>query len=72
MPTQGTLNPPYDLKSQPEGSPDTPYDHDKKTPQLLNYTSITCMKPYRGASLEELRLQDYEQGRKTGNGGATV
>jgi nuclear pore complex protein Nup98-Nup96 len=72
MPTQGTLNPPYDLKPQPEGSPDTPYDHDKKTPQLLNYTSITCMKPYRGASLEELRLQDYEQGRKTGNGGANA
>ncbi|UZJ56093.1 hypothetical protein CBS101457_005413 [Exobasidium rhododendri] len=72
MPTQGTTNPPYDLKPQPEGSPDTPYDEIKKMPQLLLYTSISCMKPYRGASLEELRLQDYEQGRKSGNGGAGV
>ncbi|TCD63876.1 hypothetical protein EIP91_004816 [Steccherinum ochraceum] len=31
----------------------------------LHYQSITCMPAYRGSSFEELRLQDYAQGRKT-------
>ncbi|KAJ7506535.1 nucleoporin autopeptidase-domain-containing protein [Mycena galericulata] len=30
-----------------------------------NYQSISCMPAYRGTSFEELRLQDYAQGRKT-------
>ncbi|CAO1638569.1 unnamed protein product [Sympodiomycopsis kandeliae] len=36
----------------------------------MAYQSITVMPQYKGMSIEEIRLQDYEQGRKSGNGGA--
>ncbi|KAJ7739892.1 nucleoporin autopeptidase-domain-containing protein [Mycena metata] len=31
----------------------------------LSYQSISCIPAYRGTSFEEIRLQDYAQGRKT-------
>lgn len=31
---------------------------------MLYHQSITCMPQYRDYSIEELRLQDYQQGRK--------
>ncbi|CDO68452.1 hypothetical protein BN946_scf184760.g8 [Trametes cinnabarina] len=54
--TTGTANPPF-----------TPYtEKDNINPSLtLQYQSITAMPQYRSASFEELRWQDYQQGRKT-------
>lgn len=62
VPSTGTLNPPYQPTSIPEKDP-----HGHTTTQI--YKTITCMPAYQKASLEELRLQDYLQGRKTGQSG---
>lgn len=63
MPTQGTSNPPYqpfvNTEKDATGTGSTNYQ----------YASITCLPAYRAASIEELRLQDYQQGRKSGNAG---
>ncbi|KAL0950152.1 hypothetical protein HGRIS_010147 [Hohenbuehelia grisea] len=32
---------------------------------MLQYQAISCMPAYRGTSFEEIRVQDYAQGRKT-------
>ncbi|KAF9116939.1 hypothetical protein BGX27_008087 [Mortierella sp. AM989] len=50
----GTVNPAF-----------TPFvEKEPATGQNSHYQSITAMPQYRGYSFEELRLQDYEQGRK--------
>lgn len=57
---QGTANPPF-----------TPFvEKEPATGQNSHYQSITAMPAYRGFSFEELRLQDYQQGRKLGQGAA--
>jgi nuclear pore complex protein Nup98-Nup96 len=63
MPTAGTSNPPYQLfiNSEPDANGQNKHDY--------AYQCITMMPAYRQASLEELRLQDYQQGRKSGTGG---
>lgn len=53
----GTANPPFAVTTEKEGTNGT-----------SNYQSITCMTAYGGSSFEELRLQDYNQNRKTGSG----
>ncbi|KAH9948754.1 nucleoporin autopeptidase-domain-containing protein [Amylocystis lapponica] len=54
--TTGSSNPPYSAFSEKDtGTSST----------MLQYQSITCMPQYRGSSFEELRWQDYQQGRKT-------
>jgi nuclear pore complex protein Nup98-Nup96 len=54
--TAGSSNPPYAPFSE----------KDPATAGLTNnYQSISCMPAYRGTSFEEIRLQDYAQGRKT-------
>ncbi|KAI0677639.1 nucleoporin autopeptidase-domain-containing protein [Trametes maxima] len=54
--TTGTANPPFSAFNE----------KDNINPTLtLQYQSITAMPQYRSASFEELRLQDYQQGRKT-------
>ncbi|KAF9586183.1 hypothetical protein BGW38_008808 [Lunasporangiospora selenospora] len=51
----GTMNPPF-----------TPYiEKEQTTGQNSHYQSITAMPAYRNFSFEELRLQDYQQGRKS-------
>lgn len=66
MPTQGTSNPPYQAfvnnEKDANGTSSTNYQ----------YNTITCLPAYRAASVEELRLQDYQQGRKTGNAGPST
>lgn len=66
MPTQGTSNPPYqpfvNTEKDANGTSSTNYQ----------YNTITCLPAYRAASVEELRLQDYQQGRKTGNAGPST
>ncbi|KAJ7167699.1 nucleoporin autopeptidase-domain-containing protein, partial [Mycena filopes] len=54
--TSGSSNPPY-----------APYsEKDAASPTVTNsYQSISCIPAYRGTSFEEIRLQDYAQGRKT-------
>ncbi|TFK72053.1 hypothetical protein BDN72DRAFT_957646 [Pluteus cervinus] len=52
-PLNGTTNPPYGITTE----------RDQNT--NLQYQSITCMPAYSGYSFEELRLQDYIQGRRT-------
>ncbi|KAL1944102.1 hypothetical protein VTO73DRAFT_3287 [Trametes versicolor] len=54
--TTGTANPPF-----------SPYtEKDNINPSItLQYQSITAMPQYRSSTFEELRLQDYQQGRKT-------
>ncbi|KAK3812040.1 MAG: nuclear protein 96-domain-containing protein [Benniella sp.] len=50
----GTVNPPF-----------APFvEKEPATGQNSHYQSITAMPAYRGYSFEELRLQDYQQGRK--------
>ncbi|KAG0018263.1 hypothetical protein BGZ80_007386 [Entomortierella chlamydospora] len=50
----GTVNPPF-----------APFiEKEPATGQNSHYQSITAMPQYRGYSFEELRLQDYQQGRK--------
>ncbi|KAF7302186.1 Peptidase S59 domain-containing protein [Mycena indigotica] len=60
--TTGTSNPPF----QPFSEKDT------ATNSTSLYQSITCMPTYRGTSFEELRYQDYAQGRKTAGASATA
>ncbi|KAI0686785.1 nucleoporin autopeptidase-domain-containing protein [Cytidiella melzeri] len=55
--TTGTSNPQYTAFSEKDTAPNSNV--------TLQYQCITCMPPYRGCSLEELRYQDYQQGRKT-------
>lgn len=63
MPSQGTSNPPYQAfvnnEKDASGGGSTNYQ----------YNTITCMPAYRAASVEELRVQDYNQGRKSGTQG---
>ncbi|KAI0355398.1 hypothetical protein OH77DRAFT_1479956 [Trametes cingulata] len=52
------------------GTANTPFsaftEKDNINPSItLQYQSITAMPQYRSASFEELRWQDYQQGRKT-------
>ncbi|KAF6762038.1 nucleoporin autopeptidase-domain-containing protein [Ephemerocybe angulata] len=51
--TTGTANPPY-----------SPH-HEKDGNATAQYQAIVCMPAYAGYSFEELRVQDYAQGRKT-------
>lgn len=53
--TTGTASPPYSVYSE----------KDPASSATLHYQTITAMPAYRGTSLEELRIQDYQQGRKT-------
>ncbi|KAI0774746.1 nucleoporin autopeptidase-domain-containing protein [Trametes elegans] len=54
--TTGTANTPFNAYTE----------KDNVNPSItLQYQSITAMPQYRSASFEELRLQDYQQGRKT-------
>lgn len=55
--TTGSSNPPY--------NPFTEKDPATNSNITLQYQSISCMPAYRGCSLEEIRWQDYQQGRKT-------
>ncbi|KAF8978977.1 hypothetical protein BGZ46_005960 [Entomortierella lignicola] len=56
----GTVNPAF-----------TPFvEKEPATGQNSHYQSITAMPHYRGFSFEELRLQDYQQGRKFPGQGA--
>ncbi|ORY77281.1 nucleoporin autopeptidase-domain-containing protein [Protomyces lactucae-debilis] len=57
----GTANPPFAVTSEKEGT-GTGMNH---------FQSITCMPAYTNASFEELRVQDYAQGRRYGSGPAT-
>ncbi|KAE9404840.1 hypothetical protein BT96DRAFT_955485 [Gymnopus androsaceus JB14] len=50
----GSANPPYATTTEKEGNNTT-----------TTYQSISCMPAYAGTSFEELRVQDYAQGRKT-------
>ncbi|KAK0527244.1 hypothetical protein OC835_005044, partial [Tilletia horrida] len=65
MPTQGSSNPPY--------QPHVVSEKDSNnTSSNFSYQSITCLPAYRNVSVEELRVQDYQQGRKTGNAGPST
>ncbi|PWN44900.1 hypothetical protein IE81DRAFT_320871 [Ceraceosorus guamensis] len=66
MPTQGTLNPPYRETVISES------DNNNSKVGDYKYTAITMAPAYRAASFEELRLQDYQQGRKNGNSGPSI
>ncbi|KAK0461765.1 nucleoporin autopeptidase-domain-containing protein [Desarmillaria tabescens] len=57
--TTGTANPPWSATS----------DKDQNGTTMCNYQTISAMPAYRGTSLEELRCQDYAQGRKTASTG---
>lgn len=54
------------------GTSGTPFQtYQEKDPSSSStnlYQTITCMPAYRNYSVEELRLQDYQQGRKQGTG----
>ncbi|KAH7926776.1 hypothetical protein BV22DRAFT_1111472 [Leucogyrophana mollusca] len=54
--TTGTSNPAYSVFSEKDTA---------NANIVLQYQTITAMPAYRGTSLEELRFQDYQQGRKT-------
>ncbi|KAJ8517984.1 hypothetical protein ONZ45_g4906 [Pleurotus djamor] len=56
--TTGSSNPPYAAFTDKEQS-------NNGSSVTLHYQSISCMPAYRGTSFEELRFQDYAQGRKT-------
>ncbi|KAG6885473.1 hypothetical protein C0993_001338 [Termitomyces sp. T159_Od127] len=54
--TTGSSNPPYAVHTEKDpGSANV----------TLQYQSISCMPAYANTSVEEIRLQDYNQGRKT-------
>ncbi|KAK7696147.1 hypothetical protein QCA50_000798 [Cerrena zonata] len=57
--TTGTSNPIWGAFDEKDPSANT----------ILHYQSISCMPSYRGTSFEELRFQDYNQGRKTASTG---
>ncbi|GMK55427.1 hypothetical protein CspeluHIS016_0204830 [Cutaneotrichosporon spelunceum] len=59
IPQTGTAAPPY----QPTWQRDPPQSLGKENPANL-FHMITAMEPYRGGSFEELRMLDYQQGRK--------
>lgn len=63
--TTGTSNPVWQATVVTEKDP-----QNNQVPQA--YQSITAMPQYKAMSVEELRVQDYEQGRKSGNGGAST
>ncbi|EKG13362.1 Peptidase S59 nucleoporin [Macrophomina phaseolina MS6] len=58
-------------QSANNGTANTPFqahvEKDGATSQNAHYQTITFQSPYQGFSLEELRLQDYAQGRRYGN-----
>ncbi|KAK7470253.1 hypothetical protein VKT23_001687 [Stygiomarasmius scandens] len=54
--TTGSSNPPYVVHTEKDPS---------STNITLQYQSISCIPAYQGTSFEELRFQDYQQGRKT-------
>ncbi|EON66844.1 hypothetical protein W97_06246 [Coniosporium apollinis CBS 100218] len=58
-------------QAQNNGTAATPFqphiEKDSSTGPSSHYQTITCMPPYQGYSLEELRLADYAQGRRFGN-----
>ncbi|KAL8800488.1 MAG: hypothetical protein Q9182_005160 [Xanthomendoza sp. 2 TL-2023] len=56
---QGTGSTPFSAWSEKEGLSGNQTNH---------YQSITFMQPYKNFSFEELRLADYNQGRRYGNG----
>ncbi|KAK0541724.1 hypothetical protein OC845_006925, partial [Tilletia horrida] len=65
VPTQSPSNPPY--------QPHVVSEKDNNgQPSQYSYQSITFLPSYRGISLEELRVQDYQQGRKTGTAGPSA
>ncbi|KAK7515235.1 nuclear protein 96-domain-containing protein [Phyllosticta citriasiana] len=53
------------------GTAATPFsaytEKDNAANQNAHYQTITFQSPYQGLSLEELRMQDYAQGRRYGN-----
>ncbi|KII95281.1 hypothetical protein PLICRDRAFT_208927 [Plicaturopsis crispa FD-325 SS-3] len=59
--TTGSLNPPYAVFSEKDAA---------NASVTLQYQSISATPQYRGSSFEELRFQDYQQGRKTAGAGA--
>lgn len=59
IPQTGTAQPPY----QPTWQRDPSQGLGKEMPAHL-FHMITAMEPYRGGSFEELRMLDYQQGRK--------
>ncbi|EME45774.1 hypothetical protein DOTSEDRAFT_71457 [Dothistroma septosporum NZE10] len=54
-----------------QGSAAVPFqaftEKDAASNQTSHYQSITMMQPYQGKSFEELRVEDYAQGRRFGN-----
>ncbi|KAL1621746.1 hypothetical protein SLS54_005269 [Diplodia seriata] len=58
-------------QSANNGTANTPFqahvEKDGATSQNAHYQTVTFQQPYQGFSLEELRLQDYAQGRRYGN-----
>ncbi|KAG6891711.1 hypothetical protein C0992_010114 [Termitomyces sp. T32_za158] len=54
--TTGSSNPPYAVHTEKDPS---------SANVTLQYQSISCMPAYTNTSVEEIRLQDYNQGRKT-------
>lgn len=58
--TAGTGNPPYTSTNEQEGT------------QTVHLYCISAMPAYRGKSLEELRLEDYQAGKKTASGFAST
>ncbi|KAF8209995.1 hypothetical protein K438DRAFT_1753603 [Mycena galopus ATCC 62051] len=66
-------NVPDDVPPVTSGSSNPSYaPYSEKDPYQTSITnhcqSISCMPAYRGTSFEELRVQDYAQGRKTAGG----
>ncbi|KAL9031372.1 MAG: hypothetical protein Q9196_000589 [Gyalolechia fulgens] len=56
---QGTGSTPFQAWTEKEGTTGNQTNH---------FQSITFMQPYKNFSFEELRLADYNQGRRYGNG----
>ncbi|KAF8581174.1 hypothetical protein K439DRAFT_1636403 [Ramaria rubella] len=59
VPATGSSSPPFQEFQE--------RDQSGSVSTTLHYQSISCMPAYRNASFEELRVQDYAQGRKTAN-----
>ncbi|KAF2165355.1 hypothetical protein M409DRAFT_24204 [Zasmidium cellare ATCC 36951] len=53
----GTAGPPFQATTEKDGTSN----------QTSSYQSITMQQPYQGKSFEELRVEDYMQGRRYGN-----